>query len=40
MKFIKQLSQNEFVVKLGPEDADNTRSIVLVHDYLQINGRN
>lgn len=39
MKFIKQLSQDEFVVKLGPEDTDNTRSIVLAHDYLQINGR-
>lgn len=39
MKFIKQLSQDEFVVKLGPEDADNTRRIVLAHDYLLITGR-
>lgn len=39
MQFIKQLSQDEFVVKLGPEDADNTRRIVLAHDYLQITGR-
>ena len=38
MKFIKQLSQDEFVVKLGLEDADNTRKIVLAHDYLQITG--
>lgn len=39
MKFIKQLSEDEFVVKMGPEDADNTRKIVLAHDYLQITGR-
>lgn len=24
---------------MGPEDADNTRSIVLAHDYLQFSGR-
>lgn len=39
MKFIKQLSEDEFVVKLGKEDADNTRKIVLAHDYLQFSGR-
>ena len=39
MKFIKQLSEDEFVVKMEPIDADNTRRIVLAHDYLQITGR-
>lgn len=39
MKFIKQLSDDEFVVKMEPIDADNTRRIVLAHDYLQITGR-
>ena len=38
MKIIKQLSQDEFIVKLGSEDADKTRKIVLAHDYLQISG--
>ncbi len=39
MKFIEQLSDNRFIVEMGPEDADNTRSIVLAHDYLQFSGR-
>ena len=39
MKFIKQLSEDEFVVKMEPIDADNTRRIVLAHDYLQITGK-
>ena len=40
MKFIKQLSEDEFVVKMGLEDGDNVRSITLAHDYLKFNGRN
>lgn len=39
MKFIKQLSEDEFIVKMEPSDGDNTRSIILAHDYLQFNGR-
>ena len=39
MTINKQLSQDQFVVKLGSEDADKTRKIVLAHDYLQISGR-
>lgn len=39
MKFIKQLSEDEFVVKMEPIDADNTRKIVLAHDYLLFSGR-
>lgn len=39
MKFIKQLSEDEFIVKMDPEDADPTRKIILAHDYLQFNGR-
>ena len=38
MKFIKQLSEDEFVVKMGPEDGDRTRRIILAHDYLQLQG--
>ena len=38
MKFIKQLSEDEFIVKMGPEDSDRTRRIVLAHDYLQFHG--
>lgn len=38
MKFIKQLSEDEFVVKMEPRDGDRTRSIVLAHDYLQFQG--
>ena len=39
MRFIKQLSEDEFIVKMGPEDCNNVRSITLTHDYLQFNGR-
>ena len=39
MKFIKQLSEDEFIVKMEPSDGDNTRSITLAHDYLQFSGR-
>ena len=39
MKFIKQLSEDEFVVKMEPADADPTKTIILAHDYLQFNGR-
>lgn len=39
MKFIKQLSEDEFIVKMEPSDADSTRTIILAHDYLQFNGR-
>jgi len=38
MKFIKQLSEDEFVVKMEPADADPDRRIILAHDYLQFNG--
>lgn len=38
MKFIKQLSEDEFVVKMEPEDSDRTRRIILAHDYLQFQG--
>lgn len=39
MKFIEKISDNRFIVEMGPEDADNTRRIVLAHDYLQFEGR-
>lgn len=39
MKFIKQLSNDEFIVKMEPGDADPTKTIILAHDYLQFNGR-
>ena len=39
MKFIKQISDNRFIVEMEPQDADNTRDIVLAHDYLQFGGR-
>lgn len=39
MKFIKQLSEDEFIVKMEPDDADPTKTIILAHDYLQFNGR-
>lgn len=39
MKFIKQLSEDEFIVKMEPRDADPTKTIILAHDYLQFNGR-
>ena len=39
MKFIKQLSEDEFIVKMEPADVDCDRRIILTHDYLQFNGR-
>lgn len=39
MKFIKKLSEDEFVVKMEPHDGDGTNKIVLAHDYLQIEGK-
>ena len=39
MKFIEQISDNRFIVEMEPQDADNTRKIVLAHDYLQFSGR-
>lgn len=39
MKFIKQLSEDEFVVKMQPYDKDSSKRIVLAHDYLQISGK-
>lgn len=39
MKFIKQLSEDEFVVKMEPVDLDSDKKIILAHDYLQISGR-
>lgn len=39
MKFIKQLSEDEFVVKMQPCDLDCSKRIVLAHDYLQFSGR-
>lgn len=36
MKFIKQLSEDEFVVKMEPIDKDRSKRIVLAHDYLLI----
>ena len=39
MKFIKQLSDDEFVVKMEPIDKDSAKRIVLAHDYLMFNGR-
>ena len=39
MRFIKQLSEDEFIVKMEPVDKDPSKRIVLAHDYLQISGR-
>lgn len=39
MKFIKQLSEDEFVVKMEPIDKDKSKRIVLAHDYLLFNAR-
>lgn len=39
MKFIKQLSEDEFIVKMEPKDTEKTTKIVLAHDYLQFGGR-
>lgn len=39
MKFIKQLSEDEFIVKMESDDADPTTTITLAHDYLQFEGK-
>lgn len=39
MKFIKQLSNNQFVVEMDKEDLDKDIRIKIVHDYVQIDGR-
>ena len=39
MKFIKQLSEDEFIVKMEPKDAEKTTKIVLAHDYLMFTAR-
>ena len=39
MKFIKQLSEDEFVVKMEQDDKDSSKRIVLAHDYLLISGK-
>ena len=39
MQFIKQLSEDEFVVKMNPQDANPDKHIVLAHDYLMFTAR-
>lgn len=39
MKFIKQLSDNQFIVEMEKEDLDKDIRIKIVHDYVQIDGR-
>lgn len=39
MKFIKQLSDNQFVVEMDKHDLDKDLRIKIAHDYLQIDGR-
>lgn len=39
MKFIKQLSDNQFIVEMDKEDLDKDIRIKIAHDYLQIDGR-
>ena len=39
MQFIKQLSEDEFVVKMSPQDANPDKHIVLAHDYLMFTAR-
>lgn len=39
MKFIKQLSDNQFVVEMDKEDLDKDIRIKIAHDYVQIDGR-
>ena len=39
MKFVKQLSEDEFVVKMEPIDKDGSKRIVLAHDYLLISAK-
>lgn len=38
MKFIKQLSDNQFIVEMDEEDLDKDIHIKVAHDYLQIDG--
>ena len=39
MKFIKQLSDNQFIVEMDKEDLDKDIRIKIAHDYVQIDGR-
>lgn len=39
MKFIKQLSNNQFIVEMDKEDLDKDIRIKIAHDYVQIDGR-
>ena len=39
MKFIKQLSDNQFIVEMDKSDLDKDIHIKIAHDYLQIDGR-
>lgn len=39
MKFIKQLSNNQFVVEMNKEDLDRDICIKIAHDYVQIDGQ-
>lgn len=39
MEIIKQISEDEFVIKLNEKDREKTKSIILAHDYLQFNAR-
>lgn len=38
MKFIKQLSDNQFVVEMDKQDLDRDIRITIAHDYVQISG--
>ena len=39
MKFIKQLSDNQFIVEMRKEDLDKDIRIRVVHNYVQIDGQ-
>ena len=39
MKFIKQLSDNQFIVEMDKSDLEKDIHIKIAHDYLQIDGR-
>ena len=39
MQFIKQLSDDEFIVKMDSEDTNPDKCIVLAHDYLMFTAR-
>lgn len=39
MKFIKQLSDNQFIVEMDERDLDRDVRIKIVHDYVQIDGQ-